>query len=169
MRRNCIALQNGEALLFPRQPHLCSPFYSLHLLYTHTHTHTHIYIYHAILINFRSTEESWKKNVKKRKKKDPRFTLDRIHRGMDAEGEETSEIAIKRMTKQKKRKNKKGGDRRRGDPVVINGTRSMRKHYVIDGESSASVRAPFSNLRCLFNSIQPIFLEVLATGCSRSR
>lgn len=168
MRRNCIALQNGEALLFPRQPHLCSPFYSLHLLYTHTHTHTYIYIprnFNQLSFNGGVLE----KNVKKRKKKDPRFTLDRIHRGMDAEGEETSEIAIKRMTKQKKRKNKKGGDRRRGDPVVINGTRSMRKHYVIDGESSASVRAPFSNLRCLFNSIQPIFLEVLATGCSRSR
>lgn len=29
--------------------------------YIHTVTHTHIYIYHAILINFRSTEESWKK------------------------------------------------------------------------------------------------------------
>lgn len=83
---------------------------------------------------------------------------------MDAEGEEASEIAIKRMTKQKKKKRKtnkkkKGEDRRRGDPVVINGTRSMRKHYVIDGESSASVRAPFSNLRCLFNPIQPIFLR----------
>lgn len=38
-------------------------------IHTLTHTHAHIYIYHAILINFRSTEESWKKNVKKRKKK----------------------------------------------------------------------------------------------------
>lgn len=45
VRRNCIALQNGEALLFPRQPHLCSPFYSLHLLYTHTHIYISIYIY----------------------------------------------------------------------------------------------------------------------------
>lgn len=129
MRRNRIALQNGEALLFPRQPHLCAPFYSLHLLY--------IYIYDAILINFRSTEECWRRKKKwkrKKEKKDSRFTLDRIHLGMDADGEETSEIAIKRMTKQKK-KEKKGRDRRRGDPVVINGTRSMRKHYVIDGES----------------------------------
>lgn len=72
---------------------------------------------------------------------------------MDAEGEETSEIAIKRMTKQKKEKKKKGGrNRRRGDPVVINGTRSMRKHYVIDEESGASVRAPFSNLPLQFHS-----------------
>lgn len=148
MRRNCIALQNGEALLFPRQPHLCAPFHSRHLLYIYIY----IYTYHAILINFRSTEESWKKSEKK-KKKDPRFTLDRIHRGMDAEGEETSEIAIKRMTKQKKEKKKKGGrNRRRGDPVVINGTRSMRKHYVIDEESGASVRAPFSNLPLQFHS-----------------
>lgn len=105
VRRNCIALQNGEALLFPRQPHLCAPFHSRHLLYIYIY----IYTYHAILINFRSTEESWKKSEKK-KKKDPRFTLDRIHRGMDAEGEETSEIAIKRMTKQKKEKKKKGGE-----------------------------------------------------------
>lgn len=78
--------------------------------------------------------EKKKKWKRKKEKKDSRFTLDRIHRGMDADGEETSEIAIKRMTKQKK-KEKKGRDRRRGDPVVINGTRSMRKHYVIDGES----------------------------------
>ena len=70
VRRNCIALQNGEALLFPRQPHLCSPFYSLHLIYAHTHISIYIYIHHEILINFRSTEESWKnKKMKKVKKK----------------------------------------------------------------------------------------------------
>lgn len=52
-------------------------------------------------------EKKKKKNGKERKrKKDSRFTLDRIHRGMDADGEETSEIAIKRMTKQKKGKKK---------------------------------------------------------------
>ena len=35
-----------------------------------THTYIYIYIHHAILINFRSTEESWKnKKMKKVKKK----------------------------------------------------------------------------------------------------
>lgn len=38
--------------------------------YTHTHIYLYIYIHHAILINFRSTEESWKnKKMKKVKKK----------------------------------------------------------------------------------------------------
>lgn len=50
------------------------------------------------------------------KKKDPRFTLDRIHRGMDAEGEEASEIAIKRMTKQKKKEEKNKQKKKGGRP-----------------------------------------------------
>lgn len=51
--------------------------------------------------------EKKKKWKRKKQKKDSRFTLDRIHLGMDADGEETSEIAIKRMTKQKKKGKKR--------------------------------------------------------------
>ena len=71
---------------------------------------------------------------------------------------ETREIAIERMTKQKKRKKRKGkngGDCRRGDPVVINGTlRSMRKHYVIHGEHihGTKVRVPLKHGCRLFKN-----------------
>ena len=61
------------------------------------------------------------------------FTLRSYSSGnRTVEVRETSEIAIERMTEQKRKA--RGGNCRRGDPAVINGTlRSMRKHYVIHG------------------------------------